>query len=182
MYVFIFCSKVSIKQVFVPREQVLSPWKLGFCPRKPMFCKYLTSTFQRQIAQVGWLVGWSHHWFYLHIYTVYYTDIAASVSLVKSMPPSGVTPNLHFPHLHGTQIYTNPRFTRDPYLHSTDLHKSIFAHRFQETQIYTKSIFTQHNFTQNPNLQKTVSSNFASNYIKWIPLSTLVSSKKKMPL
>ena len=105
----------------------------------------------------------------------------------------GGTPNLHFPHLHQTQIYTNPkftqdpnlhkpRFTRDPYLHSPDLHKSIFAHRFQETQIYTKSIFTQHNFTQNPNLQKTASSNFASNYIKWIPLSTLVSSKKTMPL
>ena len=99
---------------------------------------------------------------------------------------AGVAPNLHFPHIHQTQIYTNPRFTwdpnlhkpgftRNPYLHSTDLHKSIFAHRFQETQIYTKSKFTQHNFTQNPNLQKTVSSNFASNYIKWIPLLTLVS-------
>ena len=27
----------------------------------------------------------------------------------------GVAPNLHFPHLHRAQIYTNPRFTRDPY-------------------------------------------------------------------
>ena len=56
-------------------------------------------------------------------------------------------PNFHFLHLHGTQIYTKPRFTRDPDLHnprftcdpdlhSPDLHKPIFAHRFQETQIY----------------------------------------------
>ena len=78
------------------------------------------------------------------------------------MPASfGGTPNLHFPHLHQTQIYTNPkftqdpnlhkpRFTRDPYLHSPDLHKSISAPRFQKTQIYTKPEFTQPNFAQNP--------------------------------
>ena len=89
----------------------------------------------------------------------------------------GGTPNLHFPHLHQTQIYTNPkftqdpnlhkpRFTRDPYLHSPDLHKSISVHRFQKTQIYTTQIytkpeFTQPNFTHHPNLHKTFSSNFA---------------------
>ena len=71
----------------------------------------------------------------------------------------GGTPNLHFPHLHQTQIYTNPkftqdpnlhkpRFTRDPYLHSPDLHKSISVHRFQKTQIYTTQIYTKPEFTQ----------------------------------
>ena len=40
----------------------------------------------------------------------------------------GGTPNLHFPHLHQTQIYTNPKFT--------------------QTQIYTGPIFTQPRFTQ----------------------------------
>ena len=74
---------------------------------------------------------------------------------------SGIAPNLHFPYLRRTQIYTNHRFTRDPYLHSPDLHKSISAHRFQRTQIYTKPEFTQPNFAQNPNLHKTFSSNFA---------------------
>ena len=84
---------------------------------------------------------------------------------------TGGTPNLHFPHLHRTQIYTNPKFTRDPnlhkpiftrdpYLHSPDLHKSISVHRFQKTQIYTTQIytkpeFTQPNFTHHPNLHKT---------------------------
>ena len=53
-----------------------------------------------------------------------------------------VAPNLHFPHLHQTLIYTNPtftpdpnlhkpRFTPDPYLHNPDLHKPIFGHTFQ---------------------------------------------------
>ena len=90
---------------------------------------------------------------------------------------SGIAPNLHFPYLRRTQIYTNhrftrdpnlhkPRFTRDPYLHSPDLHKSISVHRFQKTQIYTTQIytkpeFTQPNFTHHPNLHKTFSSNFA---------------------
>ena len=62
---------------------------------------------------------------------------------------AGVAPNLHFPHLHQTQIYTIPRYTWDPYLHSTDLHKSIFWHRSQETQIYTTQIYTKPKFTQN---------------------------------
>ena len=79
---------------------------------------------------------------------------------------SGIAPNLHFPYLRRTQIYTNHRFTRDPYLHSPDLHKSISVHRFQKTQIYTTQIytkpeFTQPNFTHHPNLHKTFSSNFA---------------------
>ena len=65
-----------------------------------------------------------------------------------------VAPNLHFPHLHRTQIYTNPRFTpdpnlhkprftreRDPYLHSPDLHKSISVHRFQKTAIMQIRVF-----------------------------------------
>ena len=86
---------------------------------------------------------------------------------------SGGTPNLHFPHLHQTQIYTNPkftqdpnlhkpRFTRDPYLHSPDLHKSIFAHRFQETQVYTNQIYTKPKFTQkiSSNFAQTISSEF----------------------
>ena len=85
---------------------------------------------------------------------------------------SGIAPNLHFPYLRRTQIYTNHRFTRDPnlhksrftrdsYLHNPDLHKSISAHRFQRTQIYTKPEFTQPNFAQNPSLHKAFSSNFA---------------------
>ena len=74
------------------------------------------------------------------------------------------------PNLHKSQIYSEPKFTQP------DLHKSIFAHRFQETQVYTIQIYTKPKFTQNLSLK------FCSNYIKWIPLSTLVSSKKTMPL
>ena len=87
-------------------------------------------------------------------------------------------PNLHFPHLHRTQIYTNPnlhkpRFTPDPNLHSppliypnlhnSNLHKT--EPKFTQTQIYTgpnlhshfwtdfkQPKFTQPKFTQNPNL------------------------------
>ena len=54
----------------------------------------------------------------------------------------GGVPNLYFPHLHQTLIYTHPtltpdpnlhkpRFTPDPYLHNPDLHKPIFGHTFQ---------------------------------------------------
>ena len=63
-------------------------------------------------------------------------------SLWRVKPP-GVAPNLHFPHLHQTLIYTHPTFTPDPNLHK---HKSIFAHRFQETQVYIKPKFTQNPF------------------------------------
>ena len=87
-------------------------------------------------------------------------------------------PNLHFPHLHRTQIYTNPnlhkpRFTPDPNLHSpplaypnlhiSNLHKT--EPKFTQTQIYTgpnlhshfwtdfkQPKFTRPKFTQNPNL------------------------------
>ena len=81
------------------------------------------------------------------------------------------------PDLHGTQIYTNPNLHGTHYLHSIDLQKSIFAHRFQETQIYTTQIYSKPKFTQNLLFFK-----FCSNYTKWIPLSTLISSKKTMPL
>ena len=88
-------------------------------------------------------------------------------------------PNLHFPHLHRTQIYTNPnlhkpRFTPDPNLHSpplaypnlhnSNLHKT--EPKFTQTQIYTgpnlhshfwtdfkQPKFTRPKFTQNPNLR-----------------------------
>ena len=72
----------------------------------------------------------------------------------------GGVPNLHFPHLHQTQIYrphiyTEPRFTQTqiyaaqiytkpnlhspplvyPYLHDSNLHKT--EPKFTQTQIYT---------------------------------------------
>merc|ERR1712148_77234 len=80
-------------------------------------------------------------------------------------PPPGVAPNLHFPHLHQTQIYTNPDLHQTQIYTNPDLHKPIFGHIFQKTQIYTKPKFTQPKFTQpkftqnpnlhNPNLHKT---------------------------
>ena len=106
--------------------------------------------------------------------------------LSHKRPYYGGTPNLHFPHLHRTQIYTSPKFTRDPnlhkprftqdpYFHSPDLHKSISAHKFKKKKL------TQPKFAQNPNLHKTFSSNFAQNIYQVNSISTLISSKKTMP-
>ena len=64
----------------------------------------------------------------------------------------GGTPNLHFPHLHGTQIYTNPKFTRDPDLHGTHIYTAqIYTNPFPYIDS-KKPKFTQPKFTQNPNL------------------------------
>ena len=82
-----------------------------------------------------------------------------------------VAPNLHFPHLHRTQIYANPRFTPDPNLHKP---------RFTRTHIYTAQIytnpfshidskklkFTQPNFTQKHKFTQNFFFKFCSNYIK----------------
>ena len=51
-----------------------------------------------------------------------------------------VAPNLHFPHLYQTQIYTNPD------LHQTQIYTALHWH----TQIYTTQIYTK----LNPNLHR----------------------------
>ena len=67
------------------------------------------------------------------------------------------------PQIYIFHIYTGPKFTQIPDLHGT--------------QIYTNPNLHKPKFTQNLLLFK-----FCSNYTKWIPLSTLISSKKTMPL
>ena len=77
--------------------------------------------------------------------------IVISVSKVKSL---GGAPNLHFPHLHQTQIYishiyTEPRFTQTQIYTNPDLHQTqIYIALHWHTQIYTTQIYTK----LNPNL------------------------------
>ena len=63
---------------------------------------------------------------------------------ISSIP--GDAPNLHFPHLHRTQIYTNPD------LHGTHIYTAqIYTNPFPHIDS-KKPKFTQPKFTQNPNL------------------------------
>ena len=98
-----------------------------------------------------------------------------SASNILAMKKIGVAPNLHFPHLHQTLIYTHPTFTPDPNLHKPrftpdpNLHKPRFTqthfwtyisinpnlhnlnlHNTQiyTTQIYATQIYTKPKFTQ----------------------------------
>ena len=69
---------------------------------------------------------------------------------------NGVAPNLHFPHLHQTQIYishiyTEPRFTQTQIYTNPDLHQTqIYTALHWHTQIYTTQIYTK----LNPNLHR----------------------------
>ena len=95
------------------------------------------------------------NWPNIHTYSTHWYLHGATVS--KAFP--GGTPNLHFPHLHQTQIYTHPdlhethiytahiytnqfldRDFNDPNIHNPNLHK---------TQIYTTQIYTKPKITQN---------------------------------
>ena len=68
----------------------------------------------------------------------------------------GGAPNLHFPHLHQTQIYishiyTEPRFTQTQIYTNPDLHQTqIYTALHWHTQIYTTQIYTK----LNPNLHR----------------------------
>ncbi len=74
----------------------------------------------------------------------------------KLTPKVGVAPNLHFPHLHQTQIYishiyTEPRFTQTQIYTNPDLHQTqIYTALHWHTQIYTTQIYTK----LNPNLHR----------------------------
>ena len=75
--------------------------------------------------------------------------------LCKSLKIGGA-PNLHFPHLHQTQIYishiyTEPRFTQTQIYTNPDLHQTqIYTALHWHTQIYTTQIYTK----LNPNLHR----------------------------
>ena len=80
------------------------------------------------------------------------------------------------PDLHGTQIYTNLD------LHGTHISTNLDLHgpHISTAQVYTNPF--SHIDSKKPKFTQKFFFKFCLNYIKWIPLSTLVSSKKTMPL
>ena len=71
----------------------------------------------------------------------------------KSVP--GVAPNLHFPHLHQTLIYTHPTFTPDPNLHKPRFTPDPNLHKPRFTQTHFWTYISINPNLHNPNLHKT---------------------------
>merc|ERR1712105_583321 len=67
----------------------------------------------------------------------------------------GVAPNLHFPHLHQTLIYTHPTFTPDPNLHKPRFTPDPNLHKLRFTQIHFWTYILINPNLHNPNLHKT---------------------------
>merc|ERR1712105_244864 len=67
----------------------------------------------------------------------------------------GVAPNLHFPHLHQTLIYTHPTFTPDPNLHKPRFTPDPNLHKPRFTQTHFWTYISKNPNLHNPNLHKT---------------------------
>ncbi len=68
---------------------------------------------------------------------------------------NGVAPNLHFPHLHQTLIYTHPTFTPDPNLHKPRFTPDPNLHKPRFTQTHFWTYISINPNLHNPNLHKT---------------------------
>ena len=84
-----------------------------------------------------------------------FKNISALLCKLSIMLDFGVAPNLHFPHLHQTLIYTHPTFTPDPNLHKPRFTPDPNLHKPRFTQTHFWTYISINPNLHNPNLHKT---------------------------
>ena len=83
------------------------------------------------------------------------SQLVMIVMVVNVILKKGVAPNLHFPHLHQTLIYTHPTFTPDPNLHKPRFTPDPNLHKPRFTQTHFWTYISINPNLHNPNLHKT---------------------------
>ena len=88
-------------------------------------------------------------------FCAWFSTLPVVTSAPDNIPHRGVAPNLHFPHLHQTLIYTHPTFTPDPNLHKPRFTPDPNLHKPRFTQIHFWTYILINPNLHNPNLHKT---------------------------